>query len=70
MDVIVRLIVEKTGMSEDMARQAATIVIGFIKDRLPESVQPMLSQIVDTGQAPSSVGDVLGGALGGLFGKK
>lgn len=70
MDQIVAMIVEKTGMSEDMARTAATVVLNFIKQRLPESVQPMLDQIISTGKAPESVGDVLGGALGGLFGGK
>lgn len=70
MDQIVAMIVEKTGMSEEMARTAATVVLNFIKQRLPESVQPMLDQIVSTGKAPESVGDVLGGALGGLFGGK
>lgn len=70
MDQIVALIVSKTGMSEDMARTAATIVLNFIKERLPESVQPMVDQIITSGKAPDSVGDLLGGALGGLFGGK
>lgn len=70
MDKLVAMIVEKTGMSEEMARTAATVVLNFIKERLPESVQPMIDQAITTGKAPESVGDVLGGALGGLFGGK
>lgn len=68
MDVIVNLIVEKTGMSEESAQGAAAVVINFLKDKLPDSVGGLLDNVVAGEEAPDSVGDLMGSALGGLFG--
>lgn len=67
METIVALIVEKTGLSEENAQKAATVVIGYIKEQLPESMQGMVDSVI-AGETPDSVGDLVGGALGGLFG--
>lgn len=67
METIISLVVEKTGLSEDNARQATTVVIGYIKEQLPESMQGIVDKVI-AGETPDSVGDLVGGALGGLFG--
>ena len=69
-------IVAKTGLDEAMALQVADVALGFIREKLP----PALAPVVD-GQAPdlSDPGALLGqlgglggqlGGLGGLFGKR
>jgi hypothetical protein len=60
-DELVRVIQERTGLEEGMARQVATVVIDFLKTKLPPELAPMLE-----GGMPN-VSDA-GGLLGGLFG--
>lgn len=67
---------ERTGLDQTMALQVAEVALGFIRDRLP----PALAPVVD-GQQPDlsdpgallnqlgGMGDQLGG-LGGLFGRR
>lgn len=62
MDELIKLVQQKTGISEDQARQAVTTVLNFLKDRLP---QPIASQVDGVLNNPGAAG-----ALGGLFGKK
>ncbi len=59
MDELIKLITQKTGISEEQARQAVNQVLAFLKTKLPA---PIASQVEA----------VLGGGvpnLGGLFGK-
>lgn len=58
MDELVKIITEKTGINEDQARQAVTLVLDFLKKKLPA---PIASQVegVLRGSLPN---------LGGLFG--
>ncbi len=67
MDELVNQISSRTGISEDQARQAVEMVIGFIKTKLPE---PLASQ-VDSLVAGGNI-DILSqlGGLSGLFGKQ
>jgi hypothetical protein len=69
-------IVARTGLDEAMALQVADVALGFIREKLP----PALAPVVD-GQAPdlSDPGALLGqlgglggqlGGLGGLFGQR
>ncbi len=75
MDELINQITERTGIPHDVAKQAADVVIGFLKQKLPG---PIGSQI-DTalGQAPGDGADQpqeasggLGHMLGSMFGKK
>jgi hypothetical protein len=67
MDELVKMVVDKVGISEAQAKQAVEVVVGYLKDKLPE---PLAGQIdgVLKGDV-SGLGDMAGG-LGGLFGKK
>ncbi len=62
MDELVKLVSQKTGISEDQARQAVTVVVNFLKERLPA---PLAGQIDNVINNPG-----VAGALGGLFGGK
>jgi hypothetical protein len=75
MDELINQITERTGIPHDVAKQAADVVIGFLKQKLPG---PVSSQI-DTalGQAPGAgasqaqeASGGLGHMLGSMFGKK
>jgi hypothetical protein len=62
MDELVKLVVVKTGISPDQARQAITMVVDFLKQRLPAPIAAQLDGILKGGGLP----DV--SKLGGLFG--
>ncbi len=64
MEELIKLVVQKTGISETQARDAITTVVGFLKQKLPA---PIAAQ-VDALLSGSAAGDALKG-LGGLFGK-
>jgi hypothetical protein len=69
MDEITKLIVSKTGISEDHARLAIETVIGFLKTKLPAPIAIQLDSIIQG----KGIGDIdmdKVTALGGLFGKK
>lgn len=57
---LVRMVAQKTGLSEDKARSAAETVIGYLKERLPA---PVASQLDSIGTGSGSLGDAAG-ALG------
>lgn len=67
MDELVGLIVQKTGLSHELAQQAAETTINFLKTKLPE---PLAGQI-DSALGRSGAGsDVANKMIGSLFGKK
>ena len=66
MDELVKLVSEKTGLSEDMAKKTVEVVVGYIKDKLPA---PIAGQIDDLLAGGGNAGGIAG-AVGGLFGKK
>jgi hypothetical protein len=71
-DELIKLVAGKVGISPEQAEQAVNTVLGFLKDKLPEPIAGQLENIVGGGSGGAGgldLGDV-GGALGGLFGKK
>ncbi len=62
MDELVKLITAKTGISADQARQAITMVVDFLKQRLPAPIAAQVDGILQGGMPDISKG------LGGLFG--
>lgn len=78
MQDLVKLLMEKTNISEDTAKLAIQVVAGFTKDKLPEPLGGMVQTFLQTGDLPdlSSLAGNLGGAgnllgsLGSMFGKK
>jgi hypothetical protein len=64
MDELVKLVVAKTGISEDQARGAVSTVVNFLKEKLPAPIAGQIDGVL----SGSGFGDALKG-LGGLFGK-
>lgn len=66
MDEVVKLVSEKTGLSEEMSRQAVEVVLNYLKQKLPEPIAGQLDNILEGGSL-DDLGDLAGG-LGGLLG--
>jgi hypothetical protein len=61
---LIRMVAEKTGVSEDKARVAAETVVGYLKGKLPPAVSNQLDSVAAGG---GSVGDIASG-IGSKFG--
>ncbi len=66
MEELIKLVSEKTGLSEDMAKVAVNTVLDFLKKKLPTPVATQIDAALGGGV---DLGDVAKG-LGGLLGKK
>jgi len=64
MDELVKLVAEKTGITEAQAKVAVETVIKYLKEKLPEPLDSQIENLLDGGELPT---DLLKG-LGGLFG--
>ncbi len=69
LDELVKLVVQKTGLSEEMAEKAVETVIGYLKKELPDPIASQIDSVLAGGGAPKDLGGLAEG-LGGLFGKK
>lgn len=67
MDELIRMVSERAGISEEAARTAVNTVLSFLKDRLPEPLAGQLNSVL-SGQKIEG-GDI-GGALGGILGRR
>jgi uncharacterized protein (DUF2267 family) len=67
MDELVKLVSQKTGISEAQARQAVETVIDYLKEKLPQPIAAQVEGLLEGGKG--GLGDLPGG-LGGLLGKK
>ena len=66
MDEVVKLVSEKTGLSEEMSKVAVEVVLNYLKGKLPEPIAGQLDNILEGGGL-GDLGDLAGG-LGGLLG--
>ncbi len=64
MDELVKQISQRTGITEDQAKQAITQVLDFLKQRLPAPVAQQIDGVM-SGSMPD-----LSKGIGGLFGGK
>ena len=65
MDELVKLVADKAGITEEQARVAVDVVIGFLKKKMPGSTGAQLEALLEGGNPA----DLLG-SLGGMFGGK
>lgn len=71
MDQIVKLVTEKTGISETQAKMAVETVTNFLKDKLPGGLGSQVESFINGG-ASGSIGNIaeeLKDKLGGIFEK-
>jgi len=67
MDELVKLLVKKTGISEELARKVVPVVLDYLKDHLPGPLGSQLDAALEDGEIGL---DDLAKGLGGLLGKK
>lgn len=62
MDEIVKMVAQRTGVSEDKARTAVETVVGYLKGKLPAPVGSQLDAVLSGkgGEIASSLGAMLG----------
>ena len=65
MDELVKMVTQKTGISEDQAKQAVNVVLDYLKKNLPAPVAGQIDGIL----GGADIGGIAN-SLGGLFGKK
>jgi hypothetical protein len=64
-DELVKLVAQKTGISDAMAKQAVEIVLGFIKEKLPAPIAGQIDAVIGGGDSTGGLGGILGGIMGG-----
>ena len=66
MDELVQYVTEKTGLSEDQAREAVEAVLAYVKDKLPEPIAGQVENLLGgSGLDVEGLTQGLGGMLGG-----
>jgi hypothetical protein len=69
MDELVKLVSQKTGLSEEMAKVAVETVVGYLKDQLPAPIAGQIDSVLSGSGMGGDLGDLAKG-LGGMLGKK
>jgi hypothetical protein len=67
MDELVRIVVEKTGISEEQARTAVDTVVGYVKEKLPAPIAGHVDSALGSSTTANAIESVTD-KLGGLFG--
>lgn len=67
MDELVKTVSEKTGLSEEMAKQAVDVVLDYVKDKLPDSMAGQVDALLEGGEGGLDL-ENLAGRLGGFLG--
>ena len=69
MNELVKMVSQKTGLSEEMARTAVDTVLNYLKGKLPAPIAGQIDSLLGGSEAGSTVESLTKG-LGGLFGQK
>lgn len=65
MDELVNLVVEKTGLPKETAKQAVSIVVDFLKKKLPAPVAAQVDVVLGGKGMVGEAANLIGGLLGG-----
>jgi hypothetical protein len=68
-DELIKLVSQKTGLSEEMARVAAETVVNYLKDKLPAPIAGQVDSVLSGSGMGGDLEDLARG-LGGMLGKK
>jgi len=72
MDELVNQVMQRTGISEDQARQAVQVVLGFVKNRLPGPAASQVDSFMGSQGSKGTSGGMnvgdMGNPIGGMFG--
>ena len=72
MEQLIKMVAEKTGISESQAATAVNTVVGFLKDKMPAGLGAQVESFIKSGGSVGNLGDLAGGLkdkMGGMFGK-
>jgi uncharacterized protein (DUF2267 family) len=69
MDELIKLVAQKTGISEANAKTAVETVLNFLKTKLPAPIAAQLDAALQGSDVTKKAGDALKG-VGGLLGRK
>ena len=64
-----KMVSEKSGISEAQAESAVETVLDFLKEKLPAPLDKQVEQVIEKGTVDLSAGD-LSDQVSGLFGRK
>ncbi|MCK6539372.1 MAG: hypothetical protein L6Q26_04865 [Anaerolineales bacterium] len=70
MDELVDLVVKKTGLPKETARSAVTVVLDYLKKKLPPPVGSTIDSYLSGKGDLASAANLLGGLMGGSKKKK
>jgi len=65
MEELVNLVVEKTGLPKQTAQTVVTLVVDFIKKKLPAPVAAQVDAVLNNEGTMGQAANLLGGLLGG-----
>ncbi|MCD6400760.1 MAG: hypothetical protein J7L73_02415 [Anaerolineales bacterium] len=68
MDEIIKVVVEKTGISEELAKKVVVTVLNYLDDKLPSPIGGNLQGFLDNEQTIDTIENIAKG-LGGFFNK-
>ena len=60
MDELVKLVAQKTGISQDQARTAVTTVLNFLKEKLPAPIAAQVDGVVNNPGVAGTIGKLFG----------
>jgi hypothetical protein len=66
---LVKLVSQKTGISEEMSKMAVEVVLGYLKDKLPDPIAGQIDGVLSGAGPAAGLGDLAKG-LGGILGQK
>ncbi len=69
MDELVKLVAQKTGLSEELSKKAVEVVIAYLKTKLPPPVAGQIDALLGGAGTTADLGGLVQG-LGGMLGKK
>lgn len=69
MNELVKLVSQKTGLSEEKSKMAIDVVLSYLKTKLPAPIAAQMDTVLAGGDALGNAQGVIQG-IGGLFGKK
>jgi hypothetical protein len=70
MNEIIQRLIERTGLPEAQAAQAAEVVIGYLKEKLPPSVASQIDGLAGGESGATGMLGGIGARLGDMFGRK
>ena len=69
MEELVKLITQKTGLSEDKAKTVVEMVVSYLKEKLPAPVAGEIDSVLG-GAGMAKGAEEIAKGLGGILGKK